>query len=154
MLKKSFISYALLVVFALLMVAGCVAQPVDGQPLSDARGAQHEFTLRTGMVDGRMVYVGVGGEIDGQLNPDLTLAVGDTARIILENGDDMMHDLAIPDPYNQTATVQTATTTSKGSTVEAIFTHTAPGEYTYYCTIAGHRQAGMEGTLIVTPAQP
>ncbi len=25
------------------------------------------------------------------------------------------------------------------------------GEYTFYCDIAGHRAAGMEGTLIVTP---
>lgn len=153
MLTKSLICYALLPIFALLMAAGCTAEQVDGQSLSDAGGAQHEFTLRTGMVDGRMVYVGVGGDIDGQVNPDLTIAMGDTARIILENGDGMMHDLVIPDLYNQTATVRTATTTSRGSTAEATFTPAAPGTYTYYCTIAGHRQAGMEGTLIVTPAE-
>jgi plastocyanin len=29
-----------------------------------------------------------------------------------------------------------------------------PGTYTYYCDIAGHRQGGMEGKLIVDPSAP
>ena len=27
-----------------------------------------------------------------------------------------------------------------------------PGRYTFYCTVAGHRQAGMTGTLVVDPS--
>ncbi len=30
-----------------------------------------------------------------------------------------------------------------------LFTPTRPGEYIFYCTVAGHRAAGMEGRLIV-----
>ena len=29
------------------------------------------------------------------------------------------------------------------------FTPSAPGEYIFYCTVAGHKEAGMEGILIV-----
>lgn len=36
-----------------------------------------------------------------------------------------------------------------GHTAEVRFTPTAAGEYVFYCTVAGHRQAGMEGKLVV-----
>jgi nitrite reductase (NO-forming) len=69
-------------------------------------------------------------------------------RITLENGDGMMHDLAIPDLH-----VQTATALSEDSVVEVTFRPTESGSYVYFCTVSGHRQAGMEGTLVVTASE-
>ncbi len=36
---------------------------------------------------------------------------------------------------------------AKGKT--SVSAELAPGTYTFYCTVPGHREAGMEGTLTV-----
>ena len=41
-----------------------------------------------------------------------------------------------------------ATPTFAGGT-KAVTLNLKPGKYTFYCSVPGHRQAGMEGTLVV-----
>jgi len=36
-----------------------------------------------------------------------------------------------------------------GHTAQIAFTPSQPGTYVFYCTVPGHRQAGMEGRLVV-----
>jgi plastocyanin len=38
-----------------------------------------------------------------------------------------------------------------GTTAGGSFTVTRPGTYTFYCSVPGHRAAGMQGTILVTP---
>ncbi|MEW6472951.1 MAG: plastocyanin/azurin family copper-binding protein [Actinomycetota bacterium] len=45
-------------------------------------------------------------------------------------------------------------TPATGNRDSAAFEITEPGTYTYFCDIAGHRQGGMEGKLIVDPSAP
>lgn len=139
------ISFLLMVVITL---AGCKTQsrtPVSQLEVMNAgSSAQVEYTLSTGMADGKMVYTGVGGEIEGRLNPDLSARNGDTVRIVVINGDGIPHDLAIPDLNAQSSMLG-----SKGQATEIVFSVENSGVYPYYCTVAGHRQAGMEGTLVV-----
>jgi FtsP/CotA-like multicopper oxidase with cupredoxin domain len=54
-----------------------------------------KFTLVTGGGTNTLVFVGVGGAIDKQVNPVLQVQPGDVVEITLVNGDGVMHDLAI-----------------------------------------------------------
>lgn len=142
---NALISFLFLATSMLLLTTGCTTAWVDGQPLADA--AVVEFTLRTGMVNGRMAFIGAGGEIDGLVNPDLPVMAGEAVHITLINDDGMMHDLAIPDRG-----VQTAPASRRQSGVDVTVTPRDAGAYAYICTVSGRRQAGMEGSLIVAPA--
>jgi len=105
-----------------------------------------EFTLQTIAENGKLLYIGVGGDIDGIVNPDLVVQPGAVVRIILINGDSMTHDLFLPDFNAKTEYVRKI-----GDQTELVFEAGAmqPGTYVYYCTLPGHRKAGQEGKLIV-----
>jgi nitrite reductase (NO-forming) len=107
------------------------------------------FTLKTGIVNGAMAFIGFGGDLDGIANPDLVVDPGDVVEIILINGDAVQHNLAI-----EGLGLKTADVLLKDEQAHLIFTADHEGNYFYYCDIVGHRQAGMEGNLIVgQPAQ-
>ena len=102
------------------------------------------FTLRTGIAEGRMVYIGVGGEIDKQINPTLTVHEGELVQINLINGEGAEHDIFV-DQYN----AKSGVVIGKNASATISFTANKAGEFAYFCTIAGHRQAGMEGLIRV-----
>lgn len=105
-----------------------------------------EYTLKT--IVGQtpaMAFIGVGGDIDGVINPTLTANVGDTVRITVINGDPILHDLKI-DEFNVFTGELAAI--DQQATVE--FVPDRPGDFIYYCNQPGHRQIGMFGTLTVS----
>ena len=105
-----------------------------------------KYALTTNVVDGKMVFVGVGGGIDGVSNPVLNANVGDQMEITLTSGDGSEHNIAFPDFKASSEHVKdTAPVTLK-------FTVDKGGSFVYFCEIPGHRQAGMEGKLEVTGA--
>lgn len=136
-LRISFFLLALLT----LVAGGCKSQP----PAKAQADLDVAFTLKTALIDGQMVFLGVGGEIDGVTNPDLKAQQGDRIRVTLINDDGMPHDFAIPNLNAHTTMV-----TAKGQTTDLVFDISDTGVFAYYCTVPGHRQAGMEGRLIVS----
>ena len=105
-----------------------------------------KYTLRTGIAEGRMVYIGFGGTIDGIVNPELFASEGDIVQLTLINGEGAEHDIALLDQG-----VQSQHVVNKGSSTTIAFRAKAASNSTYFCSLPGHRQAGMEGKFTVQP---
>lgn len=116
----------------------------EGSYLPDAK-----YTLKSGIAEGRMVYIGIGGEIDGKVNPVLTASEGQVVELTLINGEGAEHDITFPDQDARSPRV-----TGKGASTTIAFRAGKAGDYIYYCTVPGHQLAGMQGQFIVTPRTP
>jgi plastocyanin len=72
----------------------------------------------------------------------LTMPAGSDVTITFTNTGVLQHDFVIEDTDFGTDLID------NGTSVDLVVNLPA-GSYTYYCTVAGHRDAGMEGTLTV-----
>jgi nitrite reductase (NO-forming) len=102
------------------------------------------FTLETAVAEGRMVFIGVGGAINGVVNPTLQVMTNDVVQVTLINGDGAPHDIVFPD--FSAASDQIAST---GTSTAIVFRAGTSGDFFYYCSVPGHRAAGMEGKIVV-----
>jgi len=105
------------------------------------------YRLQTAITDGRMVFVGDSADIDGVTNPPLSANKGEVVRIRLKNGDGGTHDVAVP-AFGARAERILRT----GNIVSVTFQIDREGNYPYFCTVSGHRTAGMEGWFNVGSA--
>ncbi|HKJ68450.1 MAG TPA: cupredoxin domain-containing protein [bacterium] len=88
-------------------------------------------------------YILVKGK-EFSLNPDkITLTVDSTASIIFANVGTIAHNLAIGEFNVQSRTIQPNTRDT------ITFTPDTTGRFPMWCDVPGHRDAGMEGIVIV-----
>ena len=129
-------------------------QATPQAPANQAQGAPSagvtyvpdaNYTLRSGIAEGRMVYIGVGGAIDGKVNPILTASEGQVVQLTLINGEGAEHDIVFPDQNAKSPRV-----TGKGASTTIAFRATKAGDFIYFCSVPGHQLAGMQGQFIVT----
>jgi nitrite reductase (NO-forming) len=73
----------------------------------------------------------------------IELRAGETVNLVLANEGALPHDLTIP-------ALGFALGAAPGATAEAALTAPAPGTYPFFCSVPGHRQLGMVGTLVVS----
>ena len=121
--------------------AATVAPTASAEPEDDAVIV---YTLVT-VAEGGLFYRGQGGDIDGIINPTLEVAVGGVVEIILINGDGNRHDIVAPDLGIESSMVR-----DLGSETSVIWEATQAGEFFYWCSVSGHRAAGMEGLIVIT----
>jgi plastocyanin len=74
--------------------------------------------------------------------PRIEVAVGEKVAITLHAGD-TLHDMRI-DELDLHVSADAGTTATGGFTADTV------GEYPFYCSVEGHRESGMEGTLVVS----
>lgn len=104
-----------------------------------------EYSLRVSS-DGKG-FVGVGGEIDGVLNPELSAHLGDTVRLTLINEESHAHELKI-DEFD----VSSGALTAVEESATVAFVADQLGMFHYYDSLPGQRDAGLEGVLRVEGA--
>jgi nitrite reductase (NO-forming) len=127
--------------------APAAAAAPQAKPASNAAYfTDAKFTLRTGIAEGKMVFLGVGGAIDGKANPVLTAAEGQIVQLTLINGEGTEHDIVFPDQEAKSPRVN-----GKGASTTIVFRATKSGDFLYFCSVPGHRLAGMQGQFLVTP---
>src|SRR5690349_8681271 len=143
LMKNLFKLASLLIAISVLLTA-CTNANASASANGDS-GKTIEYALQTGMIDGKMAFVGVGGGIDGITNPTLSANVGDTLKVTLSSGEGVQHDISFPD-FNATS----AFVVGQNSSTTLTFKVDKGGSFSYHCLVAGHREAGMEGKFEVT----
>jgi plastocyanin len=99
--------------------------------------------------------VGPGGEIDIKANPDISFdstswsVTEGNVNFVYTDAGNLAHTLTIEGMEDE----MLLRVSEKGD-VDMGTVPLKPGSYTLYCTIKGHREQGMEGTLTVEPAGP
>ena len=96
---------------------------------------------------------GGGSTVDFEADPGGALAYTTTeasakagkVTIDFNNPQGLTHDVAIEDSNGKEVGKTELIAEGEDSTTVNL----KPGTYTYYCTVPGHREAGMEGTLTV-----
>jgi nitrite reductase (NO-forming) len=121
-------------------IAGPFATAAHAAAPVERKATVKQIMLSTGLVDGRMVYL----DAQGKANPTLRVDVGDTVELTVQSGEGAEHDIVIPELGVHSEHFNAAT-----GPVRVKFKVARPGKFTYYCSIPGHRQVGMEGTLEV-----
>lgn len=115
-------------------------------PTTSGQAIDVEYTLKTfSGGNPMMAFVGVGGDIDGLINPELKVKVGEVVKITLINGDPIEHDLTL-----EVLNITTGSLYRLGEEKSITFTIEQAGEIPYFCAVAGHREMGMEGRINAT----
>ncbi|HXH99279.1 MAG TPA: PVC-type heme-binding CxxCH protein [Sphingobacteriaceae bacterium] len=126
----------LFVLLLLSVILNGYSPPVshENPKVKTVAGFDRDYTLQATMLG----YF----DLEGKRNPILQAKKGETVRIKIVNGEPMTHDIAL-----EKSGIKSKVLVQKGDTASIIFK--AIDNDTYFCTIPGHRAAGMVGKFEV-----
>jgi plastocyanin len=132
-------------VSCLLAGAGIVTAVITGmeeehEKEAEARAKEHE----TPRADPRSIRIDVDSEKELRFGRDRLETTAGTRTLELTNTAALPHNIGV---VGQGVDV-VGPTVPRGGT-SRVTVQLRPGRYTFYCSVLGHREGGMEGTLIV-----
>lgn len=101
------------------------------------------YVLTTDMREGKLVYLGVDGSINGVVNPALHADPGERITVMLVNSGHGTHDIVFPE-----INVKSDSVTKQGETTSVTFV-VPKGDITLEYYDSTHERLGMQGVLIV-----
>jgi len=152
-MKKLAALFALILATLALVACGGGGSSSTSEETSSGGAAKEETSEAEGEKEAEGGSAGSAGAVDIEADPSGNLAfTSDTATakagkatINFTNESPVPHDVKIEDANGEE--VGGTEVISEGS--DSAEVELEPGTYTYFCSIPGHRQAGMEGTLTV-----
>ncbi|MFN3309691.1 MAG: c-type cytochrome, partial [Anaerolineales bacterium] len=133
---KPYSKLMLVIGLLLIVLAACTAQE---------ERVNKEFILTTVLHEGKPAFLGVGGEINGEINPRLTARPNDRVRIVLINGTTGKHQIVLSGTNAKSGIV------SKPKEITSV-TFTAPataGVLEYWDGLQTSSVLQMKGQIIV-----
>jgi plastocyanin len=139
-----------LLALVVLAVAGCGSSSSSSTSSSTPASTSSNTPASTapaggGASGGSVLHVAANTEGQLKYNTTSLTAKAGTVTIGFTNASSLAHNLTVESSSGSTVG---ATPTFEGGT-KTLSLSLKPGTYKFFCTVPGHRQAGMEGTLTV-----
>jgi plastocyanin len=144
-MKKVAVAFALVLAALALVACGSSSSDSSSTETKSQSGTSTESNAEGGSA-------GSAATLDIEAAPSGLAYATETAEskagkvtVNFTNPQPLTHDVAIEDSSGKTiGKTELIAEGSDSTTVDL-----KPGEYTFYCSVPGHREAGMEGTLTV-----
>jgi plastocyanin len=150
-MKKLLVAFAL--VLASIALVACGSDSSDDTGTSGGETTSESDAAAGGGNEAQGKSAGSAAVVDFEADPggglaytsDAATAKAGNVTVDFTNPQPLTHDVAIEDSAGKT--IGKTELIAEGSNSTAV--DLKSGEYTFYCTVPGHREAGMEGTLTV-----
>jgi uncharacterized cupredoxin-like copper-binding protein len=152
-MKKAAVAIALLLASIALVACGGSSSDTSPTEASPETGAAESNAGEGGSKSGEEGSGGGAATLSFEADPSGALAY--TAKSASTEGGEVTVDFKNPQPVGHDVAIESSGGEVVGETElvtegsSSAVVNLKPGKYTFFCTVPGHREAGMEGTLTV-----